>query len=67
MPLFPSTCDGGAKALPPVRLLAPPAVIHGEPTAQVQKDDVKMDLENSSLWKQFSTVGTEMIITKKGR
>ncbi|XP_051925355.1 T-box transcription factor TBX6 [Hippocampus zosterae] len=67
MPLFPSTCDGGAKAPPPVRLLAPPAVIRGEPTAQVQKDDVKMDLENSSLWKQFSTVGTEMIITKKGR
>ncbi|XP_034563758.1 T-box transcription factor TBX6 [Notolabrus celidotus] len=26
-----------------------------------------MELENASLWKQFSSVGTEMIITKKGR
>uniref|UniRef100_A0A3Q2PK36 T-box transcription factor 6 n=1 Tax=Fundulus heteroclitus TaxID=8078 RepID=A0A3Q2PK36_FUNHE len=32
-----------------------------------QKDEVKLELENSSLWKQFSSVGTEMIITKKGR
>ncbi|CAG07600.1 unnamed protein product, partial [Tetraodon nigroviridis] len=28
---------------------------------------VKVELENASLWKQFSSVGTEMIITKKGR
>uniref|UniRef100_A0A3Q3J269 T-box domain-containing protein n=1 Tax=Monopterus albus TaxID=43700 RepID=A0A3Q3J269_MONAL len=32
-----------------------------------QKGEVKMELENASLWKQFSSVGTEMIITKKGR
>uniref|UniRef100_A0A3B4Z455 T-box transcription factor 6 n=1 Tax=Stegastes partitus TaxID=144197 RepID=A0A3B4Z455_9TELE len=38
-----------------------------EPTSKTQKDEVKMELENSSLWKQFSSVGTEMIITKKGR
>ncbi|XP_057681479.1 T-box transcription factor TBX6 [Corythoichthys intestinalis] len=67
MPLFPSTCDGVAKTLPPARLVAPMPVLHGEPAAQAGKDDVKMDLENSSLWKQFSSVGTEMIITKKGR
>ncbi|KAM9772841.1 T-box transcription factor TBX6 [Syngnathus typhle] len=67
MALFPSTCDRVSKPPPPARLLAPPPVLHGEPTAQAQKDDVKMDLENSSLWKQFSSVGTEMIITKKGR
>ncbi|XP_077406783.1 T-box transcription factor TBX6 [Vanacampus margaritifer] len=67
MPLFPSPNDGVAKALPPARLLAPPAVLHCEPAAQAPKDDVRLDLENSSLWKQFSSVGTEMIITKKGR
>ncbi|XP_061765419.1 T-box transcription factor TBX6 [Nerophis ophidion] len=65
-PLFPATCDAAAsKALPP-RLAAPPPV-HSEPAPQAQKDDVKMELENSFLWKQFSSVGTEMIITKKGR
>ncbi|KAG7507784.1 T-box transcription factor TBX6-like [Solea senegalensis] len=65
MSLFPPTCDTAAKALPP-RLLAPPPVLN-EPTAKAQKDEVKMELENTSLWKQFSSVGTEMIITKKGR
>uniref|UniRef100_H2TBP1 T-box transcription factor 6 n=1 Tax=Takifugu rubripes TaxID=31033 RepID=H2TBP1_TAKRU len=35
--------------------------------SHTQKADVKMELENASLWKQFSSVGTEMIITKKGR
>ncbi|XP_058477686.1 T-box transcription factor TBX6 [Solea solea] len=65
MSLFPPTCDAAAKALPP-RLLAPPPVLT-EPTAKAQKDEVKMELENTSLWKQFSSVGTEMIITKKGR
>uniref|UniRef100_A0A3B4VNH2 T-box domain-containing protein n=1 Tax=Seriola dumerili TaxID=41447 RepID=A0A3B4VNH2_SERDU len=52
-------------ALPP-RLLAPPPVPN-EPVTKTQKDEVKMDLENAFLWKQFSSVGTEMIITKKGR
>ncbi|KAG7227835.1 hypothetical protein INR49_013629, partial [Caranx melampygus] len=65
MPLFPTACDAAAKALPP-RLLAPPPAPN-EPAAKTQKDDVKMELENASLWKQFSSVGTEMIITKKGR
>uniref|UniRef100_A0A3Q1FXK2 T-box transcription factor TBX6-like n=1 Tax=Acanthochromis polyacanthus TaxID=80966 RepID=A0A3Q1FXK2_9TELE len=64
-PLFPPTCDVSAAALPP-RLLAPPPV-PSEPSSKPQKDEVKMELENSSLWKQFSSVGTEMIITKKGR
>ncbi|XP_054625213.1 T-box transcription factor TBX6 [Dunckerocampus dactyliophorus] len=65
-PLFPVACDATAsKALPP-RLVAPPPV-HSEPAPHAQKDEVKMELENSSLWKQFSSVGTEMIITKKGR
>ncbi|KAE8284264.1 T-box transcription factor TBX6 [Larimichthys crocea] len=65
MPLYPPTCDAAAKALPP-RLLAPPPVPN-DPATKTPKDDVKMELENASLWKQFSSVGTEMIITKKGR
>ncbi|KAL7372075.1 hypothetical protein ABVT39_009751 [Epinephelus coioides] len=65
MPLFPPTCDMAAKALPP-RLLAPPPVPN-DPATKTSKDEVKMELENASLWKQFSSVGTEMIITKKGR
>ncbi|KAF1373921.1 hypothetical protein PFLUV_G00243940 [Perca fluviatilis] len=65
MPLFPPACDAAAKALPP-RLLAPPPVPN-DPTTKTPKDEVKMELENASLWKQFSSVGTEMIITKKGR
>lgn len=65
MPLYPPTCDVAAKALPP-RLLAPPPVPN-EPATKTPKDEVRMELENASLWKQFSSVGTEMIITKKGR
>ncbi|XP_078135752.1 LOW QUALITY PROTEIN: T-box transcription factor TBX6 [Sander vitreus] len=65
MPLFPPACDVAAKALPQ-RLLAPPPVPNN-PTTKTPKDEVKMELENASLWKQFSSVGTEMIITKKGR
>uniref|UniRef100_A0A673CNM9 T-box transcription factor 6 n=1 Tax=Sphaeramia orbicularis TaxID=375764 RepID=A0A673CNM9_9TELE len=64
MPLFPTACDVAAKALPP-RLLAPPPP-PSDPAPKSQ-DGVKMELENISLWKQFSSVGTEMIITKKGR
>ncbi|XP_025765720.1 T-box transcription factor TBX6 [Oreochromis niloticus] len=68
IPLFPPACEVAAKALPP-RLLAPPppAPISNEAATTTPKDEVKMELENSSLWKQFSSVGTEMIITKKGR
>ncbi|XP_035525747.1 LOW QUALITY PROTEIN: T-box transcription factor TBX6 [Morone saxatilis] len=65
MPLFPPACDMAAKALPQ-RLLAPPPVPN-EPVTKTPKDEVRMELENASLWKQFSSVGTEMIITKKGR
>uniref|UniRef100_A0A3Q1J424 T-box domain-containing protein n=1 Tax=Anabas testudineus TaxID=64144 RepID=A0A3Q1J424_ANATE len=65
MPLFPPACDVAAKSLQP-RMLAPPPV-PSEPAPKTQKDEVKMELENASLWKQFSSVGTEMIITKKGR
>nr|XP_046233450.1 T-box transcription factor TBX6 [Scatophagus argus] len=65
MPLYPPACDMAAKALPP-RLLAPPPGPN-EPVTKTPKDEVRMELENASLWKQFSSVGTEMIITKKGR
>ncbi|CAL8263988.1 unnamed protein product [Arctogadus glacialis] len=60
--LFPTSCDMAARA-PPPRAQAPPPV----PTETAGKEQVKMELENASLWKQFSAVGTEMIITKKGR
>ncbi|XP_056899851.1 T-box transcription factor TBX6 [Takifugu flavidus] len=65
VPLYPTTCDVSTKALPS-RLVAPSS-ISKEAAASTQKADVKMELENASLWKQFSSVGTEMIITKKGR
>lgn len=65
MPLYPPACDVAAKALPP-RLLPPPPG-PSEPSTKTPKEEVKMELENASLWKQFSSVGTEMIITKKGR
>ncbi|XP_014902441.1 T-box transcription factor TBX6 [Poecilia latipinna] len=53
--------------LPPVCDAAPRLLGAGESSSKPQKDEVRMDLENSPLWKQFSSVGTEMIITKKGR
>ncbi|KAM4715232.1 T-box transcription factor TBX6 [Anableps anableps] len=56
IPLFPPACDA-----------APRLLGLDEPSSQPRRDEVKMELENSSLWKQFSSVGTEMIITKKGR
>ncbi|CAL8303772.1 unnamed protein product [Lota lota] len=60
--LFPTSCDMAARAPPPRSLALPPV-----PTETSSKEQVKMELENASLWKQFSSVGTEMIITKKGR
>ncbi|MEQ2255443.1 hypothetical protein ILYODFUR_013954 [Ilyodon furcidens] len=60
IPRFPSACDVAPRLLDPS-----PGT--GDPSSKPQKDEVKMELENSSLWKQFSSVGTEMIITKKGR
>ncbi|XP_030630906.1 T-box transcription factor TBX6 [Chanos chanos] len=64
VPLYPTTCDMAARTIPP-RMLPPPPQ-NREPLGKPQ-DTVKVELENASLWKQFSTVGTEMIITKKGR
>ncbi|KAF5900761.1 T-box transcription factor TBX6-like, partial [Clarias magur] len=64
MPLYPSSCDTAARSLPP-RLLPPPPAKRD--TFGKSEDNIKIELENVSLWKQFSTVGTEMIITKKGR
>ncbi|XP_076008202.1 LOW QUALITY PROTEIN: T-box transcription factor TBX6 [Genypterus blacodes] len=61
VPLFPPACDVPAQPL----LLAPPPAPND--AAAKGREPVKMELENSALWKQFSTVGTEMIITKKGR
>uniref|UniRef100_A0A8C6LKH4 T-box domain-containing protein n=1 Tax=Nothobranchius furzeri TaxID=105023 RepID=A0A8C6LKH4_NOTFU len=57
IPLFPTACDMAP------RLLGPPP----KPSSKSPKEEVGIELENSSLWKQFSSVGTEMIITKKGR
>ncbi|XP_076121475.1 T-box transcription factor TBX6 [Alosa pseudoharengus] len=62
--MYPSSCDVAARSLPPRLLAPPPAPREAPPTPH---DSIKMELENASLWKQFSTVGTEMIITKKGR
>uniref|UniRef100_A0A3B3ZPI7 T-box domain-containing protein n=1 Tax=Periophthalmus magnuspinnatus TaxID=409849 RepID=A0A3B3ZPI7_9GOBI len=68
MPFYPSTCDVVAKTLSQ-RLLPPPTAPSDSATSQLTKgqEEIKMELENASLWKQFSSVGTEMIITKKGR
>lgn len=64
VPLYPTTCDMAARGLPPRLLQPPPATADSSGNPQ---DNVKMELENASLWKQFSSVGTEMIVTKKGR
>eukprot|EP00063_Salmo_salar_P037674 XP_014012509.1 PREDICTED: T-box transcription factor TBX6-like [Salmo salar] len=65
MPLYPSSYDMAAGAMPSHPLAPPPAP--SKPTCKGQQDSVKMELENGSLWKHFCSVGTEMIITKKGR
>lgn len=65
VPLYPPTDDVLSKALPSRRVA--PSSISKEAASSTLKDDVVVELENASLWKQFSTVGTEMIITKKGR
>ncbi|CDQ85702.1 unnamed protein product [Oncorhynchus mykiss] len=65
MPLYPSSYDMAAGAMTSHPLAPPPAP--SEPTCKGQQDSVKMELENGSLWKHFCSVGTEMIITKKGR
>ncbi|KAK2877013.1 hypothetical protein QQF64_004136 [Cirrhinus molitorella] len=62
--MYPAGCDMATRGIPP-RLLQPPP--GSTETAGSPQDNVRMELENASLWKQFSTVGTEMIVTKKGR
>ncbi|XP_013929054.1 PREDICTED: T-box transcription factor TBX6-like [Thamnophis sirtalis] len=61
---------------PPGRLLPPtPGLPYGSsqtlptgpPTTAPLPPGVRMSLENSELWKRFSGIGTEMIITKAGR
>lgn len=66
--LYPTSCDVAARTLPPRLLAPPPAPVpaHHEAPSKPQ-DNIKIELENASLWKQFSAIGTEMIITKKGR
>ncbi|XP_037836961.1 T-box transcription factor TBX6 [Kryptolebias marmoratus] len=63
LPLFPPACAVTPRLLGP----PPPPPVSSDPASKPQRDEAKMELENSSLWKQFSSVGTEMIITKKGR
>lgn len=53
LPLLPSAL--GPETAPP-----PPEALHSLP-------GVNLSLENQELWKEFSAVGTEMIITKAGR
>ncbi|KPP77456.1 hypothetical protein Z043_103121 [Scleropages formosus] len=62
LPLFPSTCDMTRTV--PGSILAPAVPIN---LSGKEQGNFKMDLENSSLWKQFSGIGTEMVITKTGR
>ncbi|XP_072312780.1 T-box transcription factor TBX6 [Eucyclogobius newberryi] len=68
MPLYSSACDVVAKTFSQ-RLLPPPTAPSDSAPSQLTKgqEEIKMELENASLWKRFSSVGTEMIITKKGR
>lgn len=65
VPLYPPTSDVLSKTLP--SRLAAASSVSKEAASSIPKDDVEVELENASLWKQFSSVGTEMIITKKGR
>ncbi|XP_004586914.2 T-box transcription factor TBX6 [Ochotona princeps] len=59
-------------AAPPALPLLPPA-LGSEPASAAPEaapsllPGVSLSLENQELWKQFSSVGTEMIITKAGR
>uniref|UniRef100_A0A8C9VCU3 T-box transcription factor 6 n=1 Tax=Scleropages formosus TaxID=113540 RepID=A0A8C9VCU3_SCLFO len=56
------TCDMTRTV--PGSILAPAVPIN---LSGKEQGNFKMDLENSSLWKQFSGIGTEMVITKTGR
>ncbi|KAM9342276.1 T-box transcription factor TBX6-like [Pholidichthys leucotaenia] len=65
VPRFPPACEVAATSLS--QRLGAQQSVSSEPASKTQKDEMTMELENSALWKQFSSVGTEMIITKKGR
>lgn len=39
----------------------------GEPTSSGGKEKIRMKLEGQTLWRQFHSLGTEMIVTKSGR
>uniref|UniRef100_A0A2K5CBX4 T-box transcription factor TBX6 n=1 Tax=Aotus nancymaae TaxID=37293 RepID=A0A2K5CBX4_AOTNA len=58
-------------AAPPPLPLLPPAMgtepVPSAPEALHSLPGVSLILENRELWKEFSSVGTEMIITKAGR
>ncbi|XP_075687594.1 T-box transcription factor TBX6-like [Rhinoderma darwinii] len=61
----------GAAPLTPLSLPPGPALGFGQPQPPCEAPrlpgNVKMNLENHDLWKQFHAIGTEMIITKSGR
>ncbi|KAL8176655.1 UNVERIFIED_CONTAM: hypothetical protein K2H54_037317 [Gekko kuhli] len=56
LPPAPGLSYGPSQALPP-----------GPPPGTRIPSGVRMSLENGELWKRFSGIGTEMIITKAGR
>jgi len=43
------------------------ALIGDSSACEQQVDQVKVELLSRELWKQFSAIGTEMVITKAGR
>nr|AAI69776.1 Tbx6 protein [Xenopus laevis]BAC20262.1 Tbx6 [Xenopus laevis] len=69
--LEPSQRILGAPPLTPLSLPPGPALGFGQvqPPCETPQlpGNVKMKLENKELWKQFHSIGTEMIITKSGR
>ncbi|XP_053550417.1 T-box transcription factor TBX6 [Bombina bombina] len=69
--LDPSQRILGAAPLTPLSLPPGPTLGFGQPQAPCEAPrlpgNVKMVLENKDLWKQFHSIGTEMIITKSGR
>ncbi|XP_066577200.1 T-box transcription factor TBX6 [Amia ocellicauda] len=77
-PMLPPQCDASIKIPPPRMMPPPPASLSLNlggplttpslgPAVESGRGCVKLELENREMWKQFSTVGTEMIITKTGR
>ncbi|KAG2463500.1 TBX6 factor, partial [Polypterus senegalus] len=74
-PLFPAQCEPPSAATAAAMFGPPPPAVslalkpQGSMTAESGRlpGTVKVQLDNLELWKQFSSVGTEMIITKSGR